>query len=177
MAKTKKKSRQVAKTNHASRSKTVLQSTTVAEVPTPEISRMTFSQLLAAFILFAVTHAVVFFLANLFFPGDVVLGNHVVSAVSALLVSSAVIALISVGATPVVESASESLKTKLSNGQWMGLYLLINVASVWILARLAEEIGFGISSWLVAVILGLVINVLQGIIIVSVVSRLANRSV
>jgi uncharacterized membrane protein YvlD (DUF360 family) len=76
----------------------------------------------------------------------------------------------------VIEAASEASGTKLSNGQWMGLYMVINVVAIWVLARLAEDIGFGISSWVVAVILGALLNLVQGVLIMSVVSRLADRS-
>jgi hypothetical protein len=177
MAKTNKKTRRVAKTVHASRTGATPVVNPTSSTVSLESARMSFSQLLAAFILFTVTHSIIFSVASVFFPMDVVLGNHLVSALSSLLITSATLALISVGVTPLIESASEAMKTKLSNGQWMGLYLILNVLTIWVLARMAEEIGFGISSWLVAVILGLVINILQGVLIMSVVSRLANRSV
>lgn len=170
MAKKSKKTRRVAKNFVAPSTSTSSMSEPMTE------AHMTFSQLLAAFVLFTVLHALIIFVANMFFPASVVLGNNIISTTTALLMSSATLALIAVGATPLIESGSEAINWKLSNGQWMGTYLIINIFAIWAVARLAEAIGLGISSWLVAVILGTIINVAQGMIIVSVVSRLADRS-
>jgi len=41
---------------------------------------------------------------------------------------------------------------------------LVNVAGVWLVGRLAENLGMGISSWWVAVILGLVLTAVQKVV-------------
>jgi len=175
MAKKTKKISRVATTKRVTTSSSSATNMNSTSAPMTE-SHMTFNQLLAAFILFTVLTIVVLFLANLFFPASIVLGNHMVSMMGALLISSLTLSLIAVGATPLIESGSEAINIKLSNGQWMGIYWVINILAIWGIGRLAEEIGLGLSSWLVAVILGTVINFFQGMIIVFIVSRLADRS-
>lgn len=119
-------------------------------------------QLAMTFIAFFVIHSVVVYLANMFFPEDVVLGNHFFSPTMGLVYSMLPLTLLTVGCIPFIEYVAEKFNRTVSNMEWMVDYLLINTAGIWILARFAEWIGFGISSWMVAVALGVVITILQG---------------
>lgn len=122
-------------------------------------------QLTMTFIAFFVIHAVIIYLANRFFPGNVVLGNHFFSPMMGLLYVTVPFTIIAVGAMPLIAEVAEMMKRKLSNMHWMVAYLIINTAAIWVLARFAEWIGMGISSWMVALGLSVIVTFLQGMVI------------
>ena len=82
---------------------------------------------------------------------------------SALLQSMLVFTLIVVGSMPVLEIVSKSLHFKMSDKTWLLAYYVVNGISLWITGRFAELIGLGLSSWMVAVLLGLVLSLLQSL--------------
>lgn len=122
-------------------------------------------QLGLVFVAFFVVHAAVIYLANMFFPQLVVLGNHFFNPTLGLLYAVIPFTLVTVGSIPLIEHVGDAIKRKISNMEWMLYYFVINVAALWILARFAEWIGMGISSWLVVVVLGAIITFAQGMVI------------
>lgn len=50
----------------------------------------------------------------------------------------------------------------LSPKDWLMGYFALNTVGIWLIARLAEILGLGLSSWLVALLLGLVLSFAQG---------------
>jgi hypothetical protein len=125
----------------------------------------TFSQLAMMVVAFSVVSLIVLYIANMLFPSNVVLGNHIVTPMMALLMSSIVISLLGVGATPLIEWASKAINLKLNASHWMLLYLVINTLVVWLVARFAEILGLGVSSWVVALGLGFILDVAQGLLV------------
>jgi hypothetical protein len=129
------------------------------------VKTMSAAQLSLTFVAWMIAHSVIFYLANRFFPEAVVLGTHLFSTWQAVLYSSLVFTLITVGSIPVVEMLAAAIKRTLTGMDWMVLYFVINTVGIWIVARFAEQLGLGISSWVVAVVLALVIDAVQGIIV------------
>jgi hypothetical protein len=124
-----------------------------------------FSQLAMMVVAFSVVSVGVLYIANMLFPANVVLGNHLVTPMMGLLMSSIVISLLGVSATPLIEWARKAFNLTLNASHWMLLYLVINTLVVWLVARFAEILGLGISSWVVALALGFVLDVVQGLLV------------
>ncbi len=124
-----------------------------------------FSQLAMMVVAFSVVSVIVLYLANMLFPANVVLGNHLVTPMMGLLMSSIVISLLGVSATPLIEWARKAFNLTLSASHWMLIYLVINTLVVWVVARFAEILGLGVSSWVVALGLGFVLDVAQGLLV------------
>lgn len=113
------------------------------------------------------TSAVVIAIANMFFPKAVVLGTVNIPFFSALLLSSAVLAGITVLAMPFFTEVEMRNKKILSPLHWMGGYLVINFVGLWGIGRLAEILGLGMSSWLIVLILAAVLDFFQGMVMMG----------
>ncbi len=124
-------------------------------------------QLTKIFVVWMVGHTLVVWLANYLFPMQVVLGNSALSPMVALVLSMVVFTLIAVGALPVIEYVAEIQKKRLMTMDWMVLYAVINTVGFWVVARFAEQLGLGLGSWLVALALGLVVDMIQGVLIMK----------
>lgn len=113
-------------------------------------------------VLFFVNSAVVY-LTHYFFPQFVALGTATTTICWAVVQSMGVLSLIDLLVIPLVGEYEKRRKSKFTTKEWMILYFLINTVSIWIIARFALYLGFGISSWRVAVGLGLMLDVVQGV--------------
>jgi hypothetical protein len=132
---------------------------------------LNFTQLSTAWASFTAGSVVVTLLANLFFPKAVVLGNHLLSPLTGAVYAMAVVSLIAVGLMPVVEYVAKENKLKLTSTHWLVLYWVVNAVSLWLMGRFAELVGLGLNSWMVAVSLGFMINLVQGGLMMHVVSK------
>lgn len=141
------------------------ETSTVAAPAVSPIQHMTAQQLAMIAILWLVAHSAIIYLANRWFPDAVVLGTNVITPTMAILYSMVVFTLITVGAIPVIEALSTQLRWRLSNLHWFALFALVDVVGIWLVARFAEQLGMGISSWTVALTLGLVMDVTQGVLV------------
>lgn len=121
---------------------------------------------LSYFALFVVNSAVVS-LANLFFPQVVVLGTQSLSPLWALGLSMGVLALINTFVLPLVRIFENKRKRMLNTNEWMLLYFVLNFAGVWLITRGAKELGLGITSWAVALVLAVVLDLAQGVIMME----------
>ncbi len=130
-----------------------------------------FAQLSTAWVSFTIGGIFVALLGNLFFPKALVLGNHMISPLMAAVYSMAMVALIAVGVMPVVEYIANQRTMKLTSTHWLVLYWLVNTGAVWLMGRFAEIVGLGVKSWTVAIILGLVLDLVQGGLMMHVVSK------
>ena len=105
-----------------------------------------------------VVNAVVLYLANMFFPTYVVLGNNSLSPLFATVITGFLLSATMALPEPVMKAVG--LKTK--NELYLALvYIVFNVVGLWILARLANYVGFGVSSFIVVIALGFVLNLVQ----------------
>ena len=120
-----------------------------------------------SFVVLMVVTSVVVYFANMWFPSSVVLGTANISLLWAVLLSGAVIALIDTFAMPFLREWEMKRKRDLSGKEMMVVYLMINVAAVWLVSRFAEIFGLGVASWVVVLILAAVVNVVQGAVMVS----------
>ena len=106
-------------------------------------------------------NALVLFAASSLYPESVVMGNSSISTWAATVVSSL---LLTVALTQ-VQPGVEALKLKvIGDKNWALVFAFANVIFVWILSRFAVWTGFGISSVLVAVILGILLSATQFIV-------------
>jgi len=114
------------------------------------------------FILFAVNSLVLYF-ANLLFPTQIVLGNQSVTYGWSFIHSMATLAILNIFLVPLVREYENKIGKMISPMCWMKTYFIANFIGLWILARFANQLGMGLSSWVVALFLALALSVIQGI--------------
>lgn len=164
--KSKTKAKSTSKMAAALNSKATTSSVTAASMAKAVSSEhMTARQLSLTFVVWLIAHSLIFYLANRFYPQAVVLGTHELSALQGLAYSMVVFTLITVGSIPVVEMIAGMQNRVLKAMDWMVIYFVINTAAIWVVARFAEQLGMGISSWMVAIVLGLIIDAVQGLLV------------
>lgn len=110
------------------------------------------------FVLFWIVNSLFIYLATLVYPAKFVLGNFRFSPLMATIWAGLWITVIVWLAVWIVGK----LKIKLSGSLTMFLfYWLADALAVWITAHLAQITGFGIASFLYAIALGLVLDIVQ----------------
>jgi len=110
-------------------------------------------------IVFSLTNFIVLFLGSLVPGRYLVFGNAISSFVWALVITSILLgALVSL-----VGKAADVYNLKYSENVWMIVYLVVNVAGLYLLARtgVSEVVGVGIQKFWVAAAVGVVLNVAQ----------------
>lgn len=150
-------------------------SATSSDTSTSAVTTTNFTQLLITWFSFFLVTVIAFYAAAYLFPSYLVFGTDTISPFAGMLQSSALLSLIVVAAIPVIEMAAAAVGRKVTDSNWMVLYLLINTAGIWVISRFAEVVGMGISSWVVALVLGFVLNVAQGITYKMFISQLTSR--
>lgn len=109
------------------------------------------------------TNFVVLYFANLLFPREVVLGTYFLSSGWAIFHSMILLTLVDTFIIPVVHYHESVRGSMYSSKEWMLLYFVLNSLAVWVIARFANNLGFGISAWWVALFLGAAFDWLQGL--------------
>lgn len=137
-----------------------------------KVSAINFSQLSLAWLVFTLGSVVTVLFSNLFFPRFIELGNDITSPLLGAVFSMLVVSLIAVGMMPIIENFAQQNKIELTSTKWLIIYWIIDATAIWIMGRLAAVVGLGISSWLVAVMLGLAINLIQGGLMMHVVGKI-----
>lgn len=103
-------------------------------------------------------NTVVLYTLSLFFPAEIVFGNATLPPILAVLITS----LLLTGLLTQVEPIVTALKIKITNEAYWGiLYGVFNIGGLWLIARISEWSGFGITSFSVAILLGIILNVCQ----------------
>jgi hypothetical protein len=126
----------------------------------PEVSGMTV--VVSTAIVFVV-NAIVLYLAQMFFPKNIVLGTHSLSYFWALYMSMGKLALLTAFIMPFV-GKYENMRNKIfSPMEWMALYFVVNFVGIWTISRFSEQFGLGVTSWVVVLALAVVLDVAQGI--------------
>ena len=113
------------------------------------------------FVLFVINGFVVL-LANSLFPQQVVLGTQYITKGWAIIHSMGTLALLGTFAIPFIREYEKSRGKMFSSAEWMVAYFVLNFVGIWLITRLAEQLGLGISSWVVALVLAVVLDVVQG---------------
>ena len=114
------------------------------------------------FILFVVNTLVILG-ANALSPTNAVLGNSAISKTWAIIHSVGILTLINTFAIPFVREYEIKRGKMFTSNEWMFAYFVINFVGIWAITRFAESVGFGITSWMVALILAVVLDMVQGI--------------
>jgi len=120
------------------------------------------------YVVLFLVNSVVIYLANAFFPQFVALGTATTTKAWAIIQSMGILTLANLLVIPFVREFERRKNRMFSSKEWMILYFLINSVSLWIIARFALYLGFGISSWMVAVGLAIVLDVFQGVAMMQV---------
>lgn len=103
-------------------------------------------------------NTVVLYTLSLFFGSEIVFGNATLPPILAVLITS----LLLTGLLTQVEPIVTALKIKITNEAYWGiLYGVFNIGGLWLIARISEWSGFGITSFSVAILLGIILNVCQ----------------
>jgi len=124
-----------------------------------------FNWLVIHFVGLFFVNSIILYAVNMIFPQLLVLGTHVISPLMALVSGSALLSLLLVAAMPITEAFQKAQKFTLTTMQWTGLYFILNFIGLWLISRLAEEVGLGVSSWMVAAGLAVVLDCIQAIVI------------
>lgn len=117
-------------------------------------------------VLFAI-NAIVLYLANRYFPMHVVLGTHAITPFWAIVHSMGTLALINTFAIPFVNHWEKVRGHIVSGQEWMGIYLVLNFVGIWAISRYSEQFGLGVSAWYVALALAVVLDVVQGLVMMQ----------
>lgn len=120
------------------------------------------AQMSITFFLLWTVNALVIGLANKFFPNNIVLGTMSLAHYVALFLSSGVLAWAATITMPIFTEIEMRKQIVLSPQHWMIGYLIINLISIWSVARFAEAIGLGISSWVFVFGLAAILDFVQG---------------
>lgn len=118
------------------------------------------------FILFLV-NAVIIYLANFFFPQILVLGTLTIPFYWAIIHSAGVLALFDTFAIPFAREYENVRGKMLTSIEWMAIYFIINFVGFWVIARFPEQFGMGIKSWMVAFAIAVILDFLQGIVMMQ----------
>jgi hypothetical protein len=120
------------------------------------------------FITMMVVNTILLSLANAVAPEHVVLGTYSISHGWAIYHSMFKLSVIATLFMPLITLYEWKNKTIFTPQQWMMTYFVVNVVSLWGITRFAENLGFGISSWVVLVIVAAVFNFVQGMAMLAV---------
>ncbi len=121
-------------------------------------------QLTQTIFFFLLINILVIYLAYLFYPIFVVLGNQTFSTLIALFISALTLSLVQMGAASALESLARQQKLKLKMSHWILIRLFANTAALWLIARLAGLLGLGLASWVVALSLSFPMTIIQHLI-------------
>lgn len=132
-----------------------------------EIQAKTGVNLVISYFIMLITNSLVLLLASSLFPHAVVLGTYALSPMWALMLASGKLTLLATGAMPFVAYTEWRRGRDFTPKDWMLTYFVLNVIGVWVLSRFASHLGFGISGWVVAVLLGAALDWVQGMVMMA----------
>lgn len=121
----------------------------------------------ATYVIMYIVNAPILYLANMLFPEQVVLGTATLSLMWAVVLSMSALSLILTLLIPFLHEIERKLDRDLTMQEWIGAYLAINFGGIWLISRFSEQFGLGVSSWLVVLGLAVVMNLVQGVIMMQ----------
>ena len=89
-------------------------------------------------------------------------GYYELELILGSIFSSSFIAMAATLALPLFHEWEAQRKSQLSTTEWMAGYFILNFVTVWLLTRVAEVFGMGVSSIVVVGVLALVLDFVQG---------------
>lgn len=123
--------------------------------------------LVVSYLVLFVVNSIVIYFAHMLFPGFVVLGTRSLSVVWAIALGMGVLSLINTFAIPLMRVYENKRKRTFSTNEWMISYFLLNFGGVWLIARGSAQLGLGITSWVVALVLAVVFDLVQGVVMMK----------
>ena len=114
------------------------------------------------FIILFFCNSLIIYLASLIFPQAVVLGTANITVGWALIHCGISLALINTFALPFFGDFTHSGEKTLTPKQWLAAYFVVDFVGLWVISRFAEQLGMGLSSWFVALILAIILAFAQG---------------
>lgn len=119
--------------------------------------------LVFSYITLFIINWVVIFLANALFPAHVVLGTYALSPTWSLYLAVIELTIICAMVIPIVTYYTWRRGKAFTPKEWMLTYFVVNTLTLWGIARFADKVGFGLSAWYVAVLLGAALDWVQGL--------------
>lgn len=117
------------------------------------------------FVYFMIVNSVILFAAHLLLPQQIVLGTYQISSLLGLVQSMLFFSLWAVVTVPVIELMAQFMHLKLADIHWIIATFFINFVGLWVVARLADMLGLGISSWIIVAVLSILFDLGQGVAI------------
>lgn len=114
-----------------------------------------------------VTNFSVIYVANYFFPHSVVLGTFALTPLWALALTTTKLTIIDLLVMLLVPYKEWKTKKDLTPAHWMGLYLVVNILSVYAISRFAEIYGFGVSGIWTVLFLSIFMDLVQGMVMMQ----------
>lgn len=105
-----------------------------------------------------VINAIALYLSSIIFPRYIVFGNEFIEGWLAVILTAILLTVIIGMTKPVMKAAKLKVKGDFAINITYGI---TNIVGIWILARLAKFIGFGISSFWVVIALGVLLTLIQ----------------
>lgn len=129
----------------------------------PKVKKETGIMLPITFDVLFVVSAAVIYVASMMFPNQVVLGTLYITPLWAIIYSMTFLTLLNTFLLPVIREYENYRGKMFSDKDWMATYFVVNFVGVWVITRFAEQIGFGVSSWIVVLLLAVVLDAVQGV--------------
>ncbi len=128
-----------------------------------------------SFAVVALINFIVFYLGNMFFPQNIVLGTMNIPSGWAILLSGIFLSMFTVLMMPFLTEWENRRGSDMSPMELMAVYLLINTVGLWLLTRKSEFFGLGVSSWFVVVILAIILDLVQGMVMMQIDTTRKNK--
>ena len=121
-----------------------------------------------SFVVVAIVSAIMIAVANMLFPQQLVLGTYSVPATWAIVLCGSAVSLLTLLAMPFIREWEMRRGKDASPAEMFAVYFAVNLVAVWLLTRKSEIFGMGVSSWVVVVGLAVVLDIVQGIVMMQV---------
>lgn len=121
-----------------------------------------FQDLVGYFFVYFFVDLIILLSTAVMIPTLLVLGNNLVTPLMALILASFLLSFFVVSTVPIMELIVSRFEYEFTSRDWMAIFVAINVFFLWLLARFAQVVGMGISSWMVALVIGIVLSLIQG---------------
>ncbi len=119
--------------------------------------------IVASYVALFLVNSLVLWLANALFPNHVVLGTFTIPVGWAILHSAGKLALVGTLLIPFINEYESRRGKPYTPRDWMVIYFGINFITLWLISRVPDQYGVGVSSWLVAALVAVVLDFAQGI--------------
>ncbi|MFZ2199789.1 MAG: hypothetical protein WAV40_03295 [Microgenomates group bacterium] len=132
-----------------------------------KVQAQTGLMLFYSFLTLMVTNVLVIFIANALFPSQVVLGSASVPFLWAIHHSMFKLSVIGTFIMSFVAYYEWKKSTTFTPKQWMITYFVVNLVGLWGITRFAENLGLGVSSFGVLIILAIAFDFAQAMSMLS----------